>query len=82
MFVIMAMSGIYVGAKYANISMFDNVFCDIGDEQSIEQNLSTFSSHISNIKYIIDNINEQSLVLLDELGQELILKRVRLWRYQ
>ena len=68
LFVIMAMSGIYVGAKYANISMFDNVFCDIGDEQSIEQNLSTFSSHISNIKYIIDNINEQSLVLLDELG--------------
>lgn len=68
LFVIMAMSALFINAEVANISIFDNIFCDIGDEQSIEQNLSTFSSHISNIKYIVDNITDKSLVLLDELG--------------
>lgn len=68
LFVLMAMAGIYVHAESANISIFSSVYCDIGDEQSIEQNLSTFSSHISNIKYIVDNVDEKSLVLLDELG--------------
>ena len=65
---IMGASGLYVPARSAELALFDEVFCDIGDEQSIEQNLSTFSSHIANIVKIIDNLSENSLVLLDELG--------------
>ncbi|MBR2480709.1 MAG: endonuclease MutS2, partial [Clostridia bacterium] len=65
---IMGASGLYVPARVAELALFDEVFCDIGDEQSIEQNLSTFSSHIANIVRIIDNLSENSLVLLDELG--------------
>lgn len=66
--VIMAMSGLFVPAFYANIAVFDNVFCDIGDEQSIEQNLSTFSSHMKNTVNIINALTENTLVLFDELG--------------
>ncbi|MFW5780069.1 MAG: endonuclease MutS2 [Bacillota bacterium] len=66
--VLMALSGIYTPAAEAEIAIFENIFCDIGDEQSIEQNLSTFSSHMNNIKNIIDNITENTFVLLDELG--------------
>ncbi len=65
---VMASSGMYVPAREAELALFDDVFCDIGDEQSIEQNLSTFSSHIANIVKIIDNISPNTLVLLDELG--------------
>jgi len=65
---LMAQSGIFVPAKSANCGIFDNIFCDIGDEQSIEQSLSTFSSHIVNIIHILENISPQTLVLLDELG--------------
>lgn len=65
---LMCASGIFVPAREAELSVFNNVFCDIGDEQSIEQNLSTFSSHIANIVHIIDNLTPDSLVLLDELG--------------
>lgn len=65
---LMCASGLYVPAREAELSIFSNVFCDIGDEQSIEQNLSTFSSHIANIVRIIDNLTPDSLVLLDELG--------------
>ena len=68
LFELMAMTGMYVPAREAELSMFDNIFSDIGDEQSIEQNLSTFSSHIANIKRIIDNISNKTLILLDELG--------------
>lgn len=52
----------------SDIMIFDNVFADIGDEQSIDQNLSTFSSHLKNVISIMDNITNNSLVLLDELG--------------
>ncbi len=65
---LMGMSGLFVPALYAELAVFDNVFCDIGDEQSIEQNLSTFSSHMSNTVSIIDNLTENTLVLFDELG--------------
>ena len=66
---LMAYSGIFVPAKEnSSIYVFDNIFADIGDEQSIQENLSTFSSHISNIVEITHNVTEQSLVLLDELG--------------
>ncbi|MDR3186664.1 MAG: endonuclease MutS2 [Christensenellaceae bacterium] len=68
LFTLMAMAGLFVPAGEAELSIFDNIFCDIGDEQSIEQNLSTFSSHIANIVGIIDNVSNLSLVLLDELG--------------
>lgn len=50
------------------INIFDNIFIDLGDEQSIEQNLSTFSSHMKNIIYLTNNLTNNSLVLLDEIG--------------
>lgn len=69
LFCLLAMSGIFLPADSGTtVSVFENVFCDIGDEQSIEQSLSTFSSHIKNISYITESINEKSLVLLDEVG--------------
>lgn len=65
----MAMSGLHVPASSESvIPIYTEVFADIGDEQSIEQSLSTFSSHMRNIVDIIDKANEESLVLLDELG--------------
>ncbi len=69
LFSLMAMSGIPIPAKKeSEISVFEDILVDIGDEQSIEQNLSTFSAHIKNISEILLKANEQSLVLLDELG--------------
>lgn len=68
LFTIMAMSGLYVPAKEAHLSIFDGVYSDIGDEQSIQQSLSTFSSHIKNTIGILDTITSKSLVLFDELG--------------
>ena len=65
---LMAQSGIPVPAERAELPIFDAVFADIGDYQSIEQNLSTFSAHVTNIDFISHHATAQSLVLLDELG--------------
>ena len=66
---IMVQSGILIPVNEGSQTMiFEHIFADIGDEQSIEQSLSTFSSHISKIIYIIDHATPNSLVLLDELG--------------
>jgi DNA mismatch repair protein MutS2 len=65
---IMGASGLFLPAREADICIYDEIYCDIGDEQSIEQNLSTFSSHIANIVKITENVVANSLVLLDELG--------------
>jgi len=65
---LMAQSGIPVPAERAELPIFDGVFADIGDYQSIEQNLSTFSAHVTNIDFISHQATSDSLVLLDELG--------------
>ncbi len=69
LFVLMHQSGLHVPCEAGSaMGIFKGVYADIGDEQSIEQSLSTFSSHITNIINILDACNNKSLVLLDELG--------------
>lgn len=69
LFSVMATCGMYVQAETGTeISYFKNVFCDVGDEQSIEQSLSTFSSHMKNIVEITNSVDSDCLVLIDEIG--------------
>ena len=65
---LMAQSGLHVPAEEAHFPRFDGVYADIGDQQSIQQSLSTFSSHITNLKNIMSRATVHSLVLVDELG--------------
>ena len=69
LFCLMAACGLFVpAAEGTRLSVFSGVYCDAGDSQSIEENLSTFSSHIVNIKEILNHADSRSLVLIDEPG--------------
>ena len=65
---LMAHAGLHVPAEEADFPLFDGICGDIGDQQSIEQSLSTFSSHIQNLRSIMEQVTDASLVLVDELG--------------
>ncbi len=65
---LMTKAGLFIPCLGAKIHPFEKIYCDISKEQSLEQGFSTFSAHIKNIKEILDNIDNNSLVLLDELG--------------
>ena len=64
----MAQCGLHVACREAKICMNSNFLCDIGDGQNLSENLSTFSAHIKNVLSILENVNQESLVIMDELG--------------
>ena len=64
----MAQCGLHVPAESAELCMFSNILCDIGDGQNLSENLSTFSAHITNVLDILKRVNPESLVIMDELG--------------
>ncbi len=69
LFCLMAACGLFIpAAAGSEVSVFDDIYCDVGDSQSIEESLSTFSSHITNVIDICNNADNRSLVLIDELG--------------